>query len=705
MKHQYYQSAKSAKRSFQSSINCEQYYKPEVAATICAEFLGGDTVKTNKQIEYINAPCAFDIEASSFYEGDERRANMYAWALCLNGAAILGRTWREFVQCLETIANALQLSPHRRLIVYVQNLGYDFQFFRTLFEWEQVFSVEARRPCYAITKNGIEFRCSYILSGMSLEEMGKSLTRYKCRKLVGALDHELLRHSGTPLTAQEVAYCLNDVKTLAAYIRERIEADGDISKIPLTKTGYVRKRYRANCLTGKHEKYYTKLMSRLTLTPKAYKALKRAFQGGDVHANAINEGRIFSGVASYDFNSAYLATIVAEKFPMSAPIKYKPKSLADFSEMIEKYNCVFDIRFHDIRSTRWGHPISAAHCWNVRGAIEDNGRVVEADELSATITEVDFKTYCDFYEWEKIEVGEFYYFYKNYLPTPFVETALQLYKEKTRLKNVKGMEASYMRAKEDANATFGMMVTDIARTSVTCSGDAWGEETPNLVEAIEKYNTSRNRFLYYPWGVWVTAYARANLNSGIMECDADHIYNDTDSIKTLHNERHADYFSEYNKQIECKLLTALKYHKITDTTLIKPKTVEGVEKLLGAWDFEGVCDKFKTLGAKRYITQCGNDIVITVAGVGKTTGSEYIKTFESPFDAFDNNLIIPPDYTGKLMHTYIDKRHSGALVDYLGNVGKYEEASAVHMEKIPYHLSISDQYLLYLSGISMRDKR
>ena len=44
-----------------------------------------------------------------------------------------------------------------------------------------------------------------------------------------------------------VKYCENDIRVLMSYIQEKIEQDGDISKIPLTNTGYVRRYAREAC--------------------------------------------------------------------------------------------------------------------------------------------------------------------------------------------------------------------------------------------------------------------------------------------------------------------------------------------------------------------------------------------------------------------------------------------------------------------------
>ena len=135
-------------------------------------------IKNNKKIEYANVPSAFDIESTSFYYGDKKCATMYVWQFGINGIITFGRTWDEFITLMDNLTTRLELSVKRRLIVYVHFLSFEFQFFRKWFEWESVFSIEERKPLYALTKTGIEFRCSYLLSGYGLDELGKQLKKY-----------------------------------------------------------------------------------------------------------------------------------------------------------------------------------------------------------------------------------------------------------------------------------------------------------------------------------------------------------------------------------------------------------------------------------------------------------------------------------------------------------------------------------------------
>ena len=206
-----------------------------------------DIVEDNR-VFYYNCPASFDIETSSFYNEDgEKRACMYIWQMGFNGTVIYGRTWEEWLNCLEQLVDYLELDETHRLIIYVHNLGYEFQFIRKFFDWDKVFAIKQRRPVYALCK-GLEFRCSLFLSNYALAYIGDNLLhKYPVKKLVGDLDYSKLRHSKTPLTEQELAYCINDVKVVMSYIQEKIEQDGDITKIPLTNTGYVRNYCRKEC--------------------------------------------------------------------------------------------------------------------------------------------------------------------------------------------------------------------------------------------------------------------------------------------------------------------------------------------------------------------------------------------------------------------------------------------------------------------------
>ena len=133
---------------------------------------------------------------------------MYQWQFCLDDEVCFGRTWEEFVTLISCLEKNLNLSLKNRLVIWVHNLGFEWQFMRNFLEYEEGFFLEERKPAKIITKGGIEFRCSYVLSNMSLSkfcENEKGVIHYK---LEGEqYNYSLLRTPFTPLSEYEEGYC------------------------------------------------------------------------------------------------------------------------------------------------------------------------------------------------------------------------------------------------------------------------------------------------------------------------------------------------------------------------------------------------------------------------------------------------------------------------------------------------------------------
>lgn len=725
-----------------------EIYTPDDIGKVLAMAVNEKNISgDSKGTKLYNIPVSFDIETTSFYRDKdgavydynqieklqsdsgkkvklEKCAIMYVWQFGINGYIIVGRTWEQFVTMMETISETLQLNEKLKLVVFVHNLSYEFQFIRKWFDWERVFSIDLRKPIYAITKSFIEFRCSYLLSGYGLAKLGEQLQKYRCSKMIGDLDYQLLRHQQTPLTDAELKYCTNDVMVVMCYIQERIEENKSISNLPITKTGFVRKYCRKHCLrtTGDDGKTiqnweYKNLMEELTITGMdEFNMLQRAFAGGFTHANANYADAVVENVDSYDFTSSYPYVMVAEKYPMSRGVKVDVKSMSQFEFLTSKYCCIFDIEFTNIfASQTHENPISASKCFVKENACENNGRIVAASKIALTITDVDYNIIKNFYTWESLRVGYMYCYRKEYLPTDFVKSILHLYESKTKLKGVEGKEVEYLNSKEMLNSCYGMSVTNPLRDEFTYNGE-WDINAltdEQKTDLLNKYNTSKNRFLFYAWGIFVTAYARRNLFTGIYEAGDDYIYSDTDSIKLKNGDKHKEYFNQYNNLVQNKLRMACKYHKIP-FSLCEPETIKGITKTLGVWDYEGRYEKFKTLGAKRYMVKELNalksngksyEYSMTVSGVNKKYAIPYLceKYGDGIFDVFTNYLDLPPSATGKNIHTYIDYEIEGKITDYLGNDASYLEKSGVHLEPTGYSLSLSVLYINYLRGIKFKD--
>ena len=676
-----------------------------------------ELVRDNK-IFYYNCPASFDIETSSFYNEDgEKRACMYIWQMGFNGTVVYGRTWEEWFKCLDQLVDYLALNESRRLIIYVHNLGYEFQFIRKYFDWDKVFAIKQRRPVYALCR-GLEFRCSLFLSNYSLEYIGKNLLyKYPVKKLVGDLDYSKVRHSKTPLTEQELAYCINDVKVVMSYIQEKIEQDGDITQIPLTNTGYVRNYCRKECFfegipeddeEGRKRVLmnYRAIMKSLQIdTKEEYDQMQRAFMGGFTHASALYSGKTLYEVGSADLTSSYPYAMVAQYYPMTkGQFIGRVESNDLFNYYLNKYCCLFDIEFNNLRPLEeYENPLSYSRCKITGNYIVNNGRVVSADKIITTLTELDFDTIQKFYTWDSVKIFNMRVYERGYLPRALIIAVLDLYEKKTSLKGIEGKEIEYLVSKNMINAAFGMMVTAVVRDEYKYA-DEWFKELADSDSQLADYNKNFNRFLYYGWGVWVTAHARHNLFSAIYEFKNDYVYADTDSIKGINFEDHLDYFKKYNDKVFKDLLTMCNHYKIPFSKC-KPKTKNGVEKLIGVWDMEEGYQMFKTVGAKRYIyVERNGKLNLTVSGLNKKHAvpwllEEYNGDIDLIFERFGEGFFVPAGHTGKMSLTYIEDETYGTLVDYQGTVGVYNELSSVHMEPQSYFMSLVGDYIKYLEGV------
>lgn len=668
------------------------------------------------KIAYYNYPVAFDIETSSFYENDEERACMYVWQMCLGDSdfIVIGRTWEQWLYFIRLLRKKFHLKKDRCLIIWVHNLAYEAQFIRKMFEWEKVFAMDVREPLYMRTKFGIEFRCSLKLSGYRLELVAKNLQHHDIKKLVGNLDYSRIRHSTTPITPDEMNYNIYDVRIVCAYISERLEIDGNITKLPLTKTGYVRNACKLACYGSDHSagKYirYRQKMKQLTMTEHEYKLLRCAFMGGYTHANSFYVGETLHGVTSQDFTSSY-PYVLTFKYPWSKGELCYP-TIDEVMKDLNNYGWILDIEMYNVESvTLQDDFLSYSRCVECRGYTLNNGRVNKAEYIHIVVTSVDFDVILSVYKcYGGIKIVQAYKYYLAYLPTDFITEMLSYYVGKTALKNVVGKEEEYLHNKENLNSFYGMIVTSVIRPEIKYENDKWLSVQTPVNKGVSKYNNSSSRFLPWVVGVFVTAYARRNLWTGIIECGNDYVYSDTDSIKLLNFDKHKDYFETYNRGVIEHLHKVCEHHNIP-WEMVAPKTVKGVEKILGVWDFDGYYTRFKTLGAKRYMVESDGDISLTVAGLNKHKAIPYLLDKygkEKIFDAFTDDewhvdqFQVDGEHAGRTISTYIDEETQGEVVDYLGNKGHYHELSSVHIKQGTYSLSLSKDYIKFLFGIRKR---
>lgn len=698
-----------------------------------------------EKIEYYNIACSFDIETTSFLqdvkEGNKKlkkkRACMYIWQMSLNGVEVYGRTWSQFHIFLGQLEHFLGLYNKRRLICYVHNLSYEFMF---LLGHSNITDVFARKSCHPIScllDGCIELKCSYFLSGLSLAKVAENLTTVSVSKLNGYLDYNKIRHSRTPLTEEELEYCAYDVRIIIYYIREEIARnDNDITKIPLTKTGYVR-RYVRNKIKEKYNYkiYRDKIKEFMASDADLFTTLYKAFAGGYTHANVDYVDICMDDVHSIDFTSSYPAQMLMHKYPMTRFIYEDIISYEKFLEYIDREACVFRIKLTNIEPLTSHHTLSESKCEMIFNKRIDNGRVISADCIVTYMTDVDFKTFCMFYKFDKsqVNVDKFYHAKYKYLYKPILESILDLYSDKTLLKGNKDKIMEYLVSKGMLNSIYGMCVTNPVNDEIYIKDDfTWDYNRPDLQEALNKNRDNGNQFLCYQWGVWVTAWARYELLRCVREIDSDVLYCDTDSIKFVDYDSHKHFIENYNNEIK-KLLEKSMIMNGFETERLDP---DG-KHFIGIFTYEGKYDKFKTLGAKRYAYEKDGEFYITVSGLTpmvnfeeldpstintpfKTTYQKHlpykccIEKIKSPtsfivkngkFIYFRDRMTIPAEYSRSYTHSYIREPYTCELTDYLGNTAEVSEYCYIHMMPSDFNMGLAVDFLDYLEGIEHEERQ
>ena len=660
-------------------------------------------------VTWFNSPVTFDIETSQVKndsDDDYMFSFMYVWTANIAGAEIIGRTWEEFYSLLLFLHSSLELSDRRRLIVFVHNLAYEWQFLHYRFPTESLFSRDVRKPCrwkLGEELTGIEFRCTYILTNKSLERWAAETPSCPIGKQVGDLDYSKIRTEKTVLDDKELSYMVADTLSMYYLLDDMIHSETSkcIGDLPLTKTGFVRRSARR--FFGS-DPDYRKFYNRLKLNADQFILYNAAFRGGDTHADLGNSMVNHDEVFSFDLTSSYPYRLLIEDFPLSKPLSVSKPAIKDLEWVIQKeYLWVAEVTLCDVELLSFYHqsylPISK--CIRIGTYQSDNGRIIKADCLSIALTSVDWDIVVQNYSFRIVSVNQLvYHVKKGLLPEPFRKFVIQLYRDKTRYKGDVYHEDEYRSAKEDINSIYGMCVTNPLNDEILFDLDVgeWEQDVLRIdlsnrdkIQAeLDRVYKSRNHFLPYEIGVFVTAYARSDLHTALrpISMDGDTVYWDTDSCK-FNGREHRDLFYRLNEVKENRLLS------VYDLDEVAPEDIHGVRHMIGLWD-EETDDKglsFTTFGAKKYfytVNSTGENHV-TVAGMGKQAVSFIEKMAGQMGKAFIETphigMTIPDEYSGRTVSHYFEEEHIQMVDGVLCH-----EYSYMTIEPTTYTLGVTEDY-------------
>ena len=627
------------------------------------------------------AYCGFDIETTNMIdrENNVKEAYMYHWQFSFNDIVIYGRKWKEFKYLINKIEKVNGFRDNVKMIVWVANLSFEFQFIRKWLHVTRIFAKEERQPLLVEHNGWLQFREALSISGGNLEQLAKDYCT--TQKLVGDLDYSIKRNSCTFLTDKEKAYCENDVvilKEFSEYIFDKYIISN--RKIPMTKTGILRDEVKANI---KDLKKVNDIMMQLFPNEKEYRiCMNWLFRGGYVHSNVLHTGILLDDVYSYDITSSYPAVMLHnENYPVSRFAKKEINSESELQELCGKYAAYFIAEFTKIKNKTL-HSIESRNkiIDYSKDAVFDNGRLVKASYIKVMLTDIDYKIYNMFYQWDEINITFCKYAKRGKLPNYLLQTLSEEYTKKATLKKQGKQDTTeYMISKQKVNSFFGMCVTRFHFDNIAYENDEW--TTTNDFDYLKEVS---KQFLSPFWGIWVTANARFNLLSNLYKIGEDAVYCDTDSIKFLNAEKHMQVFDEWNKNMIA----------INKAMCIERNLDFDIFSDLGCFDLDGHYEQMKTLGSKRYLVKENGKYKATIAGLPKKVIPSLAEKGINPFDLFENEMEIDIANSNKLTTCYNDNETSCVVDSEL-----MTEKSSVALYEIPFKLSITNEYKNYINYI------
>ena len=543
------------------------------------------------------APCLLseaiylDTETSHNYdeESGEGVGWVYQWAFTFCGEMAWGRRPSELMEALSKVARVNRLY-NTKCVVYIQNLSYDIQYLK---DWlisiygEDDYKLIATNPHKFISFSigPWVFRCTYKLANRSLAKWAKDMGT-AAKKREGLIDYEVKRYQDTPLFRKDWVYMFYDVWTLEECTKAQLAAYGDnLATVPLTSTGYIRRDARKRF---KEDPKNRKRFTETRLTPAVYMALRRAFAGGITHQNRFICDNIVTPpegatIRHRDFRSHYPTQQVAKEngYPVSRFMllyQYKdggkPFTLEDIDKWSEENCLLIEIAIHDMeikkgvtipyaQSVKWYDGKAADYV----PTIDDNGRVLRAQGTSVvSLTELDLKWIRKQYRF-KYRILEVYAARRGPCPSYLLDTVKDKYHGKTAYKDkvkelrkagapaneILDAETSLMKSKNGLNGIYGMSATNPVRTDYSMdAAGVWSVEhlTVEMVEEkLDKFYKSRNSFMSYQLGVYVTAHARDELMTVVELIGYENIlYVDTDSAFYVSTPESEARIKEYNER-------------------------------------------------------------------------------------------------------------------------------------------------------------
>lgn len=610
-----------------------------------------------------------DIETSHNHDPENPICWIVSIQVLFDDAYHLFRTPEEFIEYISDLSKRMKLSTERRLVIYIHNASYDLSYLLPYIQ--KYYPGKEERHCIMhgehkiiqYYQGGLEFRCSYLLSGVSLERWSKEMN-VEHQKQVGLYDYDAIIYQDSELDLQSLTYDEYDVLAMQECFDKQLDAHGDyIASVPLTSTGYARRYLRNKCEADRYYRQEYFLDNRLNLDSMVM--CLDGYAGGYTHNNrykkskvqisyTYNNGKLKGNIKHRDFRSHYPSQLRTYPMPYGEPeLYYDIRDHESYfalhnhdigiDELIDMYPeyfsmCEIEVDGMILKDMKITMPFMQVSKIPLKTRsdgyrmLADNGRLITyIGTFRTTVDNITLRILRDQYNFS-YRIIQVYRFKTKPCPKPIADAIDKLFKDKSDYKilwkkyqkeygefHEKTIEAAFklLQSKKLLNSIYGCFATSPLRDDYDIDFEHYnkdsGELEPfitnkcNKEKALDDYYKKRSSFLFYPVGVACTAAARYELYQYITTIGYDRVlYVDTDSI-----------FYLTSPEIEAKV-EALNAEKNKTAPYIT--NIKGEKIYYDVFEEEPDIIAFKGLHSKcyGYITE-SNEMKLVIAGVPERT--------------------------------------------------------------------------------------
>lgn len=613
---------------------------------------------------YCLEPVCLDIETSNNHA--DNPADLRCWIVSIqvlfNGQYHFFRYPEELIEWYQQLYKDLRLTPtkkfKKKLITFIHNASYDLSYLIPYinmlpdFGYSNQGIIEGQNKFLTYVRGSLEFRCSYQLSGMSLEKWSKEMN-IEHKKQVGLYDYEAELYPDSELDENSKKYDLYDVLSMKECLDKQMQYHNDtLISLPFTSTGYIRRTLRRSC---NKEKYYrNEYFYDNRLNADLFDYCLKSFAGGMTHNNRFFRDIVVRANKTYeytdglkirvknighrDFKSHYPSQMTCYKFPLGVPqLIYKNTmpfymTIGEVLSYYPKFSSMTVIRLYEakLKDFKISMPfMQFSKCYESHFDFKllDNGRILHAKgKWIMFLDDLTLRILSEQYEME-YEILEVYRMLNKPLPDCIISVIDRYFKGKSDKKNLvheltekfgkldeRTLEADFelMQDKKGLNSIYGCCATNPLREQFELTDDFEFMLTESynsldsIAEGLNQYYKGRNNFLAYQVGVWVTAHARYELYEyikaiGYTKC----LYCDTDSIF---------YIKDADTEKAIEALNAEK-RKTAHYVVLD----NGKKEYYDEFTPEPDCKAFKGLHSKCYGVVTAKGLELTIAGVPART--------------------------------------------------------------------------------------